>query len=324
MKKWILSLLLPIFLIFSSSRVYAETRPENGIYDPQHYLTQETKDKLVNFNTNHEAQLGIYIVDTLNGKNLENFARETAREWQIGYADSNKGALIMIAVKDRKFRIETSNNMATDLTDSESRTILENVKPLMRKANYDAAISAIIDSIAKEMTTTDHEQSQETDPSKSFLSYFTTEKFKNYMTGMGILITLMVILLWSMSAALELVRQDPTLNPFIRNHTNAERSQYEYNGYDKLYPNDPDFVQNATWTAALVAAFYATQAEHNRRRKSTIDDDYHDDAFASTSNKSRTSNKSNNYWSSSDSSSSWSSSDWGGSGFDGGGSSSSW
>ena len=316
MKKWILSLLVPIFLIVGFSRVYAETRPENGIYDPQHHLTQETKDKLVNFNTNNEAQLGIYIVDTINGKNLENFARETAREWKIGYADSNKGALIMIAVKDRKFRIETSNNMATDLTDSESRAILENVKPLMRKANYDTAVSVMIDSIEKELT--NQEQSTTTDPSREFLAYFTTTKFKNDMIGLGIIIVMIAISLYLFDVTLKLVRQDPTLNPYLIHHTASERSQYEYDGYDKLYPNDPDFVKNATWTAALIAAFYATQAKHSRRRKSTIDDDYHDDTFMSTSN------KSNSYWSSDDSSSSWSSSDWGGGGFDGGGSSSSW
>ena len=324
MKKWILSLLVPIFLIIGFSRVYAETRPENGIYDPQHHLTQETKDKLVNFNTNHDAQLGIYIVDTLGGKNLENFARETAREWKIGYADSNKGALIMIAVKDRKFRIETSNNMATELTDSESRAILENVKPFMRKENYDTAVSVMIDSIEKELT--NQERSSMNDQSKSFWAYFQTKDFQNTMIGIIILVILMLISIYTMGAALELVRQDPTLNPYLRHHTASERSQYEYDGYDKLYPNDPDFVKNATWTAALIAAFYAAQAKQNRRRKSTIDDDYHYGTFMSTSHdsKSRTSNKSNSYWSSDDSSSSWSSSDWGGGGFDGGGSSSSW
>lgn len=160
MKKWILLLLTPIFLMLSFSNVYAETRPQNGIYDPQHYLTQETADKLVNFNTNHEAQLGIYIVDTLDGKNIENFARETAREWKIGYADSNKGALIIIAIKDRKFRIETSNNMATELTDSESRAILEKVKPFMRNEDYNGAVSSMIDGIEKEIGTQNNNSHQ--------------------------------------------------------------------------------------------------------------------------------------------------------------------
>ena len=324
MKKWILSLLVPIFLIVGFSRVYAETRPENGIYDPQHHLTQETIDKLVNFNTQHKAQLGIYIVDTINGKNLENFARETAREWKIGYADSNKGALIMIAVKDRKFRIETSNNMATELTDSESRAILEHVKPLMRKANYDTAVSVMIDSIEKELTS--QERSSTTDPSREFLSYFTTTKFKNDMIGIGILIAMIMILLMLMSVALKQVQHNRYMNL-------SERSQYEYDGYDKLYPSDPDFVQNSTWTAALTAAFYKSQKQKRRnnrkhdknrntrskkRRSRDENDNYVFGSFSSTTYSDYNSSSSSN------SSSSWSSSDWGGGGFDGGGSSSSW
>lgn len=324
MKKWILSLLVPIFLIVGFSRVYAETRPENGIYDPQHHLTQETEDKLVNFNTQHEAQLGIYIVDTLNGKNLENFARETAREWKIGYSDSNKGALIMIAVKDRKFRIETSNNMATELTDSESRAILENVKPFMHEEDYDTAVSIMIDSIKKELNS--QEQSPKADPSREFLSYFTTIKFKNDMIGIGILIAMLMSLLMLMSVALKQLQHNRYMNL-------SERSQYEYDGYDKLYPNDPGFVQNSTWTAALTAAFYKSQKQKRRnnrkhdknrntrskkRRSRDENDNYVFGSFSSTAY--------NNYnsSSSSSSSSSWSSSDWGGGGFDGGGSSSSW
>ena len=292
MKKWILLLLTPIFLIFGFNKVYAEARPQNGIYDPQHYLTQETADKLVNFNTNHEAQLGIYIVDTLDGKNLENFARETAREWKIGYADSNKGALIMIAVKDRKFRIETSNNIATELTDSESRTILEKVKPFMRKKDYNGAVSNIIDGIEKEIGTQTNDAHQSKKNTSTLQSI--TNDLKDIVKTVGIAFLAIAVTplvvgfgydIYTQKQLLKRSQYDynkkdrltPSDTKFIDNETwtpelkenhwqqiYLERSQYNYDEFDKLYPDDENFIKNSTWTPELTAAFYRIQKQKRR------------------------------------------------------------
>ena len=71
MKKLILLFLIPFFFVFGDV-IHAETtipdKPINGIYDPQHYLSEKVSDELSNFNSNSETQIGIYIVDTLDGK----------------------------------------------------------------------------------------------------------------------------------------------------------------------------------------------------------------------------------------------------------------
>lgn len=350
MKKWILVLLVPILLIFNLGQVSAETRPQDGVYDPQNYLRQETKDKLATFNSKNEAQLGVYIVDTLDGKNLEDFARETAREWKIGYEGSNKGALIFIAVNDRKFRIETSNEMATELTDSKSRLILEQVKPYMRNGNYNGAVSEMIDKIEKEITPLSEEEKAELQKRK--------EHTKSFLWGLFIAAA-------SLFASIPLTgyiqhkqrlkrsqydydkenRLTPLDYDFIDNETwtpkrkqsylnkiYLERSQYDYNGPGKLYPNSPNFVKNATWTAALIAAFYAANRLNKKAKQKKThkrdddDDDYTSDGLGYGIGSLLSSAFDDDSWSSSSSSSdsSWSSGDWGGGGFDGGGSSSSW
>lgn len=361
MKKWIVALVIPIFLMLSFDNIYTETRPQNGIYDPQHYLTQETESKLTNFNTNHEAQLGIYIVDTLNGKNLEDFARETAREWKIGYADSNKGALIMIAIKDRKFRIETSNNMATELTDSESRAILEKVKPFMRKEDYNGAVSNIIDGIENEIGTQNNDSHQSKKNTAALQSI--TNDLKDIAKTIGIaFLTIAVIPFivgfgYDIYAQKQLLKRSqydynkknrltPSDTKFIDNETwtperkkdywqpfYLERSQYDYDKFDKLYPDDGNFVKNATWTATLTAAYYKSQKQkrrndrkHNKKRNNRSgrrkNERYENNSYFFGS----FSSSSHDYDSSSsnNSSDSWSSSGWGGGGFNGGGSSSSW
>ena len=87
MKKLILLLLIP-FLFITGNIVQAETtipdRPINGIYDPNHYLSENTSAELEKENSNSDIQIGIYIVDTLDGKSIEEQANEVARNWKIG------------------------------------------------------------------------------------------------------------------------------------------------------------------------------------------------------------------------------------------------
>lgn len=297
----------------------------------------------------------------LDGKNLEDFARETAREWKIGYADSNKGALIMIAVKDRKFRIETSNNMATELTDSESRAILEKVKPFMRKEDYNGAVSNIIDGIENEIdtqTNDSHQSQKSTSTLKPMM-----KKLNNILkTILLVLMSSIVVLFTSVLGYGEYLQKqhlkrskydydkEDKLTPhdldFVDNETwtperkknywqpfYLKRSQYDYDKFDKLYPDDDNFIKNATWTAALTAAFYKSQKQkrrndrkHNKNRNNRSErrkpKRYGNDNYLFGGFLS--SSYDDNSSSSSSSNDSWSSSDWGGGGFDGGGSSSSW
>lgn len=81
MKKLILLLLTPLLFVFAP--VSAETtipdRPANGIYDPNGYLDQSVADALAEFNQHSDTQIGIYVVDTLDGSSIEERANEVSR-----------------------------------------------------------------------------------------------------------------------------------------------------------------------------------------------------------------------------------------------------
>lgn len=157
MKKLILLLLLPLVFLIKPISAQAETqipeRPTNGIYDPQNYVTNKVSTRLAEFNSSSDTQIGVYIVDTLDGKNIDDQANAIAKAWQIGYSDTNKGILIAIAIKDKKFRIETSNEASKYLTKNNIDSILNSSKSYMRKQDYDGAIINMIDSITKYIKT---------------------------------------------------------------------------------------------------------------------------------------------------------------------------
>ena len=56
-------------------------------------------------------------------KDIESVANETARAWKVGYSGTDNGILLVIAIKDKKIRTETSNNLSTLITDSKASSL---------------------------------------------------------------------------------------------------------------------------------------------------------------------------------------------------------
>ena len=141
----LLGLLMAFFFL---SAFTAPEKPDYGIYDPNHYLTEEVVTQIRDLNESNsqkaeKLQIGVYIVDSLEGESIEMVANETARAWKIGYSGDNFGSLIVVAVQDRKSRIETSNNTAIRITDYQTKQILAASRTDFKTGDYSKGILAI-------------------------------------------------------------------------------------------------------------------------------------------------------------------------------------
>lgn len=339
MKKLILLLLTPLLFVFAP--VSAETtipdRPANGIYDPNGYLDQSVADALAEFNQHSDTQIGIYVVDTLDGSSIEERANEVSRAWKIGHSDTNKGILFAFAMKDRKSRIETSNEVAVQLTDSQARIWLSNIKSLMRKEDYSGAVKQLISNV-KDLTDPEKQAEREQKAKEN-------DEFAGQVVAVGLI---GILGLGTVIGGSEYLKhrdrlkrsqydydEDDRLTPlnldFVSNSSwtkerklqfmdeqRLKRSQYSYNGYDALLPGSLMFVDNDSWTDER-----KEELERKRKERRKHDDDDYHSGGSSGSSWGSWSDSSSSSWSD-DSSSSWSSGDWGGGGFDGGGASGGW
>ena len=141
----LLGLLMAFFFL---SAFTAPEKPDYGIYDPNHYLTEEVVTQIRDLNEANsqkaeKLQIGVYIVDNLEGESSETVANETARAWKIGYSGDDFGSLIVVAVQDRKSRIETSNNTAIRITDYQTKQILAASRTDFKNGDYSKGILAI-------------------------------------------------------------------------------------------------------------------------------------------------------------------------------------
>ena len=149
----VLTLFCSFFALAACSETKIADKPENSaVYDQAKVLSKETIktiDKLNEEadNTNEKLKIGVYITKDLGDKDLEETSLEVARKWKIGDKDTNNGVLLFLAIKDKKSRLEVSDNLATRLTDIQSKTILDNMKPKLRSKDYDGAVLDAVKSI---------------------------------------------------------------------------------------------------------------------------------------------------------------------------------
>lgn len=148
-----LTLFCSFFALTACSETKIADKPENSaVYDQAKVLSKETIktiDKLNEEadNTDKKLKIGVYIAKDLGDKDVEETSLEIARKWKIGDKDTNNGVLLFLAINDKKSRLEVSDNLATRLTDIQSKTILDNMKPKLRSKDYDGAVLDAVKSI---------------------------------------------------------------------------------------------------------------------------------------------------------------------------------
>lgn len=97
-------------------------------------LCQEEYDSTSN-------QVVVYIFNSLEGGTIEQYANEVFNQWEIGTKENNNGILLIVAINDRKMRIEVGYGLESYLTDLEASDIIENeIKPSFKQGDYNTGV----------------------------------------------------------------------------------------------------------------------------------------------------------------------------------------
>lgn len=99
-------------------------------------------------------QVAVLLPATLDGASIEQFANDTFRAWKLGQAGKDNGVLIVIAPKERKWRVEVGYGLEGVIPDSRAKAIIANdMDPNLKggKTTFYAALDAAVTSIATEI-----------------------------------------------------------------------------------------------------------------------------------------------------------------------------
>lgn len=87
------------------------------------------------------AQVAVLTIPSLEGEALEAYSIRVAEQWELGQADRDNGALLLVALEERKVRIEVGYGLEASLTDMKSGYIIrEVILPRFKAGNYPGGI----------------------------------------------------------------------------------------------------------------------------------------------------------------------------------------
>jgi uncharacterized protein len=155
------------------------------IHDEASVLSAQTVQQLEAQLKLHEDstsnQIAILIIPSLDGEAIEDFTLRVAEKWQLGQKGKDNGVLVLVAIDDRKMRIEVGYGLEGVLPDAVCSQIIRNeMAPNFRRGDYDtgivAAVNAIIQAIGGEYVSTGNEGTGEGTPmtfgEKAFMALF--------------------------------------------------------------------------------------------------------------------------------------------------------
>jgi uncharacterized protein len=126
-----------------------------GILSPstQRHLDLVLKD----LEQSDSTQIAVLTLPSLEDENLEAFSIRLAEQWKIGQKGLDNGAILLIALKERKVRIEVGYGLEGRLTDLVAGRIIRNViVPRFKSGDFDQGVidgvAAIIGTVKGEYT----------------------------------------------------------------------------------------------------------------------------------------------------------------------------
>jgi uncharacterized protein len=87
------------------------------------------------------TQIAVLTIPSLEGEVLEEFSIKVADQWKIGQKGFDNGAILLVALKERKIRIEVGYGLEGSLTDlMAGRIIADVIAPQFKAGNFDQGV----------------------------------------------------------------------------------------------------------------------------------------------------------------------------------------
>ena len=99
------------------------------------------------------AQVAVVTIDSLNGQTIEDFAIALEDKWKVGPKGTDRGLLMIFAIKEHKRRIEVGYGLEGILNDAKVGDIGRSMVPQLEQKQYGPAIYGGLQQIATDIAT---------------------------------------------------------------------------------------------------------------------------------------------------------------------------
>ena len=141
-------IILSLFALFiplsTASAFDIPDKPENNIYDPDGYLSNETKEKLVQFNQKYkeQAEVAVVIAKTIDDNEI---ADKIAQKWQ--FSEDKRNAVLVISMNEHNMALKISDKLREVIPKSASIDIYYSANSELQYYRHDTAVQTVINGI---------------------------------------------------------------------------------------------------------------------------------------------------------------------------------
>src|SRR5688572_24689245 len=127
--------------VFAQENMPKRPSPPRLVNDFTNTLTpaqvQDLENKLVAYDDTTSSQIAIVLINSLEGYDIAEYGLKLGRDWGIGGKEFSNGILLLVAVDDRKVRIEVGYGLEGAVPDITSKHIIEeSITPNFKQGNY--------------------------------------------------------------------------------------------------------------------------------------------------------------------------------------------
>ncbi|MGY5944268.1 TPM domain-containing protein [Stenotrophomonas forensis] len=140
-------LLLLCLLPMMAMAMAAEAVPalDDPVVDTAHALSVDTRNALrtqaLQLQARTGAQLQVLVVDQVGDEGIEAYAQRVFEQWQLGRAGVDDGVLLLVAVQDRRVRLQTGYGLEGAIPDAYAARIIDKaIVPRFREGDLDQGL----------------------------------------------------------------------------------------------------------------------------------------------------------------------------------------
>jgi uncharacterized membrane protein YgcG len=145
----------PLLLIVGALTALLNFKIDQPVVDRQNFLSPETRGQVAasvrHLRTAAGAQLAVVLIDSTQGEPIEELTHRLATTWKGGRRGHNDGLLLLLAVGDRKSRLEVGSGLQSQLPDSAAQKLLDGMRPALREKDYGTALTQVIGRMEKRL-----------------------------------------------------------------------------------------------------------------------------------------------------------------------------
>jgi uncharacterized protein len=140
--------------VIASDALLARLQPQGavsdfaGLLDPADHTA--INDRLNALRQRTGAQFALVTLNSLEGGQIDDFVNKLFAKWGVGEKGKNNGVMLLVAIKDRKARIEVGYGLEPILPDALAGRVLdEQLFPYFKQQRYAQGLSLAINRLAE-------------------------------------------------------------------------------------------------------------------------------------------------------------------------------